>query len=63
MTMFSTMMHQQGESIRCCCEVLTSLITLFIPGFLLAVIAAVLSALILSGGDPVLLTSHFKGIP
>ena len=59
--MFSTMLHHQGESVRCCVEVFTSLITLFLPSFILAVIAALIGALILSGGDPILLTSHFAG--
>jgi len=59
--MFSTMLHHQGESVRCCFEVFTSLITLFIPGFVLAVIAALISFLVLSGGDPMLLSSHFGG--
>jgi len=60
-TMFSTMLHQQGESVRCCFEVFTSLITLAIPGVILAVIAAIISVLVLSGGDPNLLTSHLWG--
>jgi len=59
--MLSTMLHHQGESVRCCFEVFTSLITLFMPGFILAVIAAIIGALVLSGGDPMLLSSHFGG--
>jgi len=59
--MFSAMLHHQGESVRCCFELFTSLITLFMPGFILAVIAALIGALVLSGGDPLLLTSHFGG--
>jgi len=59
--MFSTMLHHQGESVRCCFEVFTSLITLAIPGFILAGIAAMIGVLVLSGGDPILLTFHFAG--
>jgi len=59
--MFSTMLHHQGESVRCCFEVFISLIALFMPGFLLAVIAALIGVLVLSGGDPILLSSHFGG--
>jgi hypothetical protein len=44
---------QRRESLRCCAEILSSLFTMTVPGFVLSLIAAAVGLLLLMDGDAV----------
>jgi hypothetical protein len=59
--MFSTAIQHFNVSVGCSRDVLTSVFALLAPGFVLSLLAAIIGALVLLGGDPTLAASLFIG--
>lgn len=50
--MFSALLHQRSEPVRCCSEVIGNLFTMMVPALVLAALAAAGVVLVLVEGNP-----------